>query len=101
MELLTQGLRELIDEAKILGLRIKWSLTGRLILRALQSNNTLCFDTRPFKRGGADPQDCILYLEQLLEVLEKSAGSTSSVNKDKKRAFLALMANAETNAQAM
>ena len=44
--------------------------TGRKIINALAKDTRMCFDTRAFKRGGPDPQDSLLYLEQLMGVIE-------------------------------
>ena len=82
-----------ITEAKTLGLHIKWMSTGRKIINALVKDTRMCFDTRAFKRGGPDPQDSILYLEQLMGIIEAGVVDESHGATDRKRAYHLEMQN--------
>ena len=50
----------------------------------------------PFKRGGPDPQDCILHLEKLIGLIESNVAEDSSAAKSKKTAMMAVIANSGT-----
>ena len=82
--------RPWIVEAKLLGLRIKWMYTGRRWLNALSSNIKVYSAATAFKSGGEDPQDCILYFEKFLGVLEKETMADVGARKEKKMAYSAL-----------
>ena len=93
--------RPWIVEAKLLGLRIKWMYTGRRWLNALSSNIKVYSAATVFRSGGEDPQDCILYFEKLLGVLEKETMADVGARKEKKMAFSALHQEAEQEQHAL
>ena len=88
-DVVLQEVREYIEEAKVLGLRIKWMSTGRRFMQALQRDNRMCFELMPFKKGGPDPQDCILHLEELVGVIEANVAESQEASKAKKNAMIA------------
>ena len=87
-----------ITEAKALGLRTKWMSTGRKIINTLAKDKRMCFDTRAFECGGPDPQDSLLYLEQLMGVIEACVQGDSHSVHDRKRAYHLQLQSAPSNA---
>jgi len=96
-DVVLQEVREYIEEAKVLGLRIKWMSTGRRFMQALQRDNKMCFELMPFKKGGPDPQDCILHLEELVGVIEANVAESQEASKAKKNAMIAQVLAAQTD----
>ena len=92
-DVVIKEIRADITEAKTLGFRIKWMSTGRKIINALVKDTRMCFDTRAFKRGGPDPQDSILCLEQLTGIIEAGVVDETHGATDRKRAYHLEMQN--------
>ena len=65
---------------------------------ALAKDTRMCFDTRAVKRGGPDPQDSLLYLEQLMGVIETGVQDDSHSVHDRKRAYHLQLQSAPSNA---
>ena len=66
-------------------------------MQALQRDNNMCFELKPFKKGGPDPQDCILHLEELIGVIEANVAENDQAKKAKKSAMLAQVLGAQSD----
>ena len=93
--------RGYIDEARMIGLRIKWMSTGRRYMQALERDNRMCFELMPFKKGGPDPQDCILHLEELIGAIEANVAESKEATKAKKHAMVAQIVDADGDMESM
>ena len=70
-------------------------------MRSRRTRSYKCFATQPFKHGGPDPQDCILFLEELLSVIEANTLNDRQAHSDHKRPMHCAMLAAGSSHEAM
>lgn len=63
-----------IDEAKLLGIRIKWHKTGKKWITLLAKRPNFAVALEPFKRKVPDTDDCVLVLSDLVLCMQHVAG---------------------------
>ena len=59
-----------IDEAKLLGIRIKWHKTGERWLKLLERRNNFAVGLQKFNDHNGNTDDCVLRLEELVKEIE-------------------------------
>ncbi|OUT62622.1 MAG: hypothetical protein CBB71_01580 [Rhodopirellula sp. TMED11] len=82
------AIRSDIMEAMDLGIRISWQDTGREWINVLSRMNNFNVDLHPYKGGGTDPDDAVVYLDLLASEIEASdAEAASAANTERGTPF--------------
>ena len=65
----------IMKEARKISLKIKWMHTGSLWMDAMENDAKMTVALEKFKKGGPDPDDCIVTLMDMAEEISATSGS--------------------------